>query len=63
MKQITYEIDIETLNSQKNVEQLDKEISNLVDGINELNETNNIQKKVLQALEEKNCNKRKQQCT
>ena len=53
MKQITYEIDIETLNSQKNVEQLDKEISNLVDGINELNETNNIQKKELQALEEK----------
>ena len=53
MKQITYEIDIETLNSQKNVKQLDKEISNLIDGINELNETNNFQKKELQALEEK----------
>lgn len=53
MKKIYYEVDIETNRSDKNIRELKKEVSGLVDEINELNETNQIQKEQLLALEER----------
>ena len=52
MKKIYAEIDIETSKSDKNVSQLKKEISGLIDEVNELNETNQIQKEELLELEQ-----------
>jgi len=53
MKKIYYEVDIETNRSDKNIRELKKEVSGLVDEINELNETNQIQKEQLLELEER----------